>query len=555
MARKLRLQYPGAIYHAMNRGDRREPICWNRLRLHWCTGFWGCELMRKAFIRWGMEAVRNRSGISLLTTVHLICASLALMWLGACGQDFGGSTRQRHAEEHRRFASLFKAGDTNAPLLAMDWFSDHGVYFCRVDQAGDVFSARDVGHAIQGSSAISARFSLGGTNRPLVETAINALPASSGKALPRKRQILVSGIRSNQWFERVYDRANIPKEVESLYDLTGAYLGWFIPKVEGHEIARLHDANFQGGFATVARNADLAVSFGQWVTNGAYYYPPVTEFWKLERGLRQAAPQFKGISKVPSQWEGVAASPDGSVVAVAIAYGLYVIDAKSGKLLWQAGPLDHDSYFGTTLAIADNGRALYTSGAHIIERWDLLSGRKLATLCTNVFIVKFLNASQDGSMVLAGFGGLNAAPTSFALWELGSNQPALSFSTPDGASVGISPDGQTLVLCHWPGKTLEIWNWKKGERLQVPLRVPYSSGSAYSMHWSPEGKRLAAYVDTYPASVVIYETSSWKPLAQWACGHIGSHCEFFVKQDGRLLQIIGGQIYSLDLTAIKSVAD
>lgn len=26
MARKLRLEYPGAIYHIMNRGDRREPI-------------------------------------------------------------------------------------------------------------------------------------------------------------------------------------------------------------------------------------------------------------------------------------------------------------------------------------------------------------------------------------------------------------------------------------------------------------------------------------------------------------------------------------------------
>ncbi len=26
MARKLRLQYPGAIYHVMNRGDRRESI-------------------------------------------------------------------------------------------------------------------------------------------------------------------------------------------------------------------------------------------------------------------------------------------------------------------------------------------------------------------------------------------------------------------------------------------------------------------------------------------------------------------------------------------------
>ena len=25
-ARKLRVEYPGAIYHVMNRGDRREPI-------------------------------------------------------------------------------------------------------------------------------------------------------------------------------------------------------------------------------------------------------------------------------------------------------------------------------------------------------------------------------------------------------------------------------------------------------------------------------------------------------------------------------------------------
>ena len=26
MARKLRIQYPGAIYHVMNRGDRQEPV-------------------------------------------------------------------------------------------------------------------------------------------------------------------------------------------------------------------------------------------------------------------------------------------------------------------------------------------------------------------------------------------------------------------------------------------------------------------------------------------------------------------------------------------------
>lgn len=26
MARRLRVEYPGAVYHLMNRGDRREPI-------------------------------------------------------------------------------------------------------------------------------------------------------------------------------------------------------------------------------------------------------------------------------------------------------------------------------------------------------------------------------------------------------------------------------------------------------------------------------------------------------------------------------------------------
>jgi len=490
--------------------------------------------------------------VSLHSTVRVICTCFVLMWLTASGQGF--DPRERHTQEHGRFASLFKAGDTNAPLLAMDWFSDHGVYFCRVTQSGNVYSARDVGLAIQNSSGIPARFSADSTNRLLLEATINALPASSSKSLPKERQILVSGVRSNQWFQRVYDRENVPAEVEKLYEMTDAYLGWFIPKVEGREIARLHNANFSGDFRTVASDADLAISFGQWVTNGAYYHPPVMEFWTLKDGVRQASPPFKGIWQVPSEWEGVAASPDGSAVAVAARSGLYVVDGKTGKLLWQAGPLDHDNFYGTTVAIGDKGRTLYTSGAHIVERWDLFSGRKLATLCTNALIVKFLNASQDGSTMVAGFGDFNTSATSFAIWESGKDQPALEFYSLHGASVGISPDGQTLVLYRWPERKLEFWNWRQGKKLQVPLRVPYGSGSAYSMYWSPDGNRLAANVDTSPASVIVYETKNWKPLAQWSCGIMGPS-KFLVKQDGKLLQLMAGQINSLDLTAIQSVAE
>src|ERR1041385_2148969 len=43
-------------------------------------------------------------------------------------------------------------GDTNAPLLAMDWFSGpQSIEFCRVSQSGKVSSARNViNWAIQG---------------------------------------------------------------------------------------------------------------------------------------------------------------------------------------------------------------------------------------------------------------------------------------------------------------------------------------------------------------------------------------------------------------------
>src|SRR6185369_5936296 len=165
-------------------------------------------------------------------------------------------------------------------------------------------------------------------------------------------------------------------------------------------------------------------------------------------------------------------------------------------------------------AVGDKGRTLYTAGAHVVERWDFLGGQKLGSLGTNELIVKFLKVSQDGSTLVAGFGNFNASATSFAIWESGKDEPALRFSSPHGASVGISPDGQTLVLCHWPAKKFEVWNWRNDTKSQVPLRVPYASGSAYSMHWSLDGTRLAAYVDTYPASIIVYETKSWKPLAQ-----------------------------------------
>jgi hypothetical protein len=128
-----------------------------------------------------LAALKVLVGVVLgLGAIYLVLGLVLVNW-----PRLSGGTRGKHAREHTRYAALFKTGDPNVPLLVMDWFSEHGVYFCRVSQTGRVNSARDVGHAIQGGSGISSRFSLDNTNRALLEAAINRLSALSGYCLPQ----------------------------------------------------------------------------------------------------------------------------------------------------------------------------------------------------------------------------------------------------------------------------------------------------------------------------------------------------------------------------------
>lgn len=495
-------------------------------------------------------AIRVLLGLVVL----VVAAYLALMVFAMYGPRLTGGTRGKHAREHTRFASKFKAGDTNAPLLAMDWFSEHGVYFCRVSQSGNVRSARDVGHAIQGGSGISSRFSLDSTNRPLLEAAISALPASSSKSLPQERQILVSGIRSNQWFSRVYDRANVPPEVESLYELTGAYLGWFIPVVTGSHIAHSEFGNYrtsQAGIDSffVARDVPIAVSAG---VNGV-------QIWDAKRGSVQDVLSLKILPIHQQEGNIATTSPDGNIIAVASHYAVYALDLKNRKLLWTSGPLEHEGRYNKHLVIGgDKGQFLFAAGAHTLERWDLLTGRKLAVLATNQPTIKLLTTSRDGRVVLAGFNddsGLGTSAASFAIWDADKDEPARRFVESATSGSGISADGKLIALSTFGHRGLVLYDWRAEQRKEVPLRVPYASGSAYSMFWSPDGKRLAAYVDTYPASIIVYETSTWKPLAQWRCGEVMAHSEFGFDGDGTLLHLRDHDLSGLNVTKLKSVGD
>jgi hypothetical protein len=77
----------------------------------------------------------------------------------------------------------------------------------------------------------------------------------------------------------------------------------------------------------------------------------------------------------------------------------------------------------------------------------------------------------------------------------------------------------------------------------------------FSFRTSRMSSRVEHAVNTYPASIYIYDTTTWKPIAQWDCGRIGESSEFIFSKDGTLYQRRGNEINALDVTSLKRLTD
>jgi REP element-mobilizing transposase RayT len=98
MARKLRVEYPGAIYHVMNRGDRREPIFKD-------------ELDRRRFVETFGEACAKtswqvRAYCPMENHFHLVIET-PLANLVAGMKWFPGTYTSRFNRRHKLFGHLF----------------------------------------------------------------------------------------------------------------------------------------------------------------------------------------------------------------------------------------------------------------------------------------------------------------------------------------------------------------------------------------------------------------------------------------------------------------
>ena len=128
-------------------------------------------------------------------------------------------------------AATYKSGKTNAvPLLRLYWFSDpdgQTPAYYRVHW----FSLAQSGQASTGVSSISngaGWYTLSKADLLSLLEAVGKLPEPPKETLAYDRQIIISGVRSNEWFRAIYDRAAIPKEVAEVFKRTGAHLEAYI---------------------------------------------------------------------------------------------------------------------------------------------------------------------------------------------------------------------------------------------------------------------------------------------------------------------------------------
>jgi WD40 repeat protein len=433
-----------------------------------------------------------------------------------------------------RFGALFQNGDTNTPLLAMDWFSGPRIdYFCQVSRTGQVSSARDViNWAIQGGHWGQ----LDQTNLELLIAKINTLPPPPIISPPQERWLVVRGIRENQWFKNIYDRADVPKEVEALFQITGAYLEWFMPRPEGHQIS----TNLDAGEFHVARNAPKAVLFAS--TNVIIF--------DLNKNQVQGTIPIEETIAYPAaqQWgeQRRVLSPDGNILVDWIylnGQGIYAFDLTAKKILWKN---DSAGNYSKCVIGGDNGQFLFIANRHSIERWDLASGKCQAVLATNLPWINWTLVSQDGKVFAAGYGAADYAATNSAtIWRANEDKPAAQLDDIGHASGALSPDGRILALT--AGGGIELKDWQKELSEKIPIRFPYGLFEVRGVSWSPDGKYVALSLNGSMPLLGIYETTTWKPMAILP----PDQSEF--AQNGDLLLFRGGEIYSLDAPALTSL--
>ena len=418
---------------------------------------------------------------------------------------------------HQNGGTRWPPGNTNAPLLKLSWFlGAQAVFDCEVLANGQAARGLSTPMGDQGGGGGEI---LNATSLAALAETIASLPPAPRTHPPKERWLLVSGIKSNRWLTRIYDRAEVPPAVERLFEITGAHLEWALPNVNS-------TTNIAGApFRSLTWR---------------------TALWNL---------QAQAEIKLPTAMDGNVSKPfvyastisaDGKTGVCSEQNGNYAFECRSGRILWQKPPAK-----AFHLAIVENDKVLVLAFENSsIEQWDLATGEKLVSLAGNPPGLEAMTASRDGRYL-----AVCSRNGEIRVWDLQKNGPPKILADLTSLSgLEFSPDGRYLAAAGFNYRnTFGIWDWRAGRKI---LTRHYWNGPrpdpATSLAWSPDGHYFA--IQPGRQQVVIFDAKSWKPLATWGPAWVdgGPQLKLNFSADGKLtgqtddgaLQIVSAQAWT-----------
>lgn len=404
----------------------------------------------------------------------------------------GAALITRVVESFDRVGEKWNAGETNLPLLSIQWFPDSwAVRQTTVDLSGAVRngSLSPMGAKGWGPCGLTTN------DLKALRQMIHSLPAPTTNPVPVARLILIHGLRSNSWFTAVYDRADIPSEVEALCSKVCEAPTWIVPSLK-HVDTNAFVPGRDGWMHRFETAAEAPVALSGTAEG--------IQVWNLET--------WSGVQAVPviCAWPSVALSPDGKLMFLGSAFGVNALTLPEMTNRWHH-PVSGgapDRQWCQHLAVIDGGRSLAVGLSDRIEKWSLQTGKFESVLSTlTVPFDRKMKSSRDGSVLVADIGENRA----FVWRHPWTNAPQQLVAS---GLLEISPDGKLAAFsgAKWLGHRLSIFDLARGTQIDMPFRGLYK-GEAQHAAWSPDGR---FFVATAPGMwPCVYDTTTWKPVLLW----------------------------------------